>query len=313
MKNQMIIFAIVMIVLCSSCNQVKLTNEEAKTLVVRTLGLPITYRHDIDKRPTMGSGFELGGLRNAGLITGSETLDSRRAIEIQITEMGQSSFIGENNDAYMFKTNDIDFDQITGISINKEEQTATIRFSIKAKNVTLAAYALAKTKAGFSGRNYLNYSLINPLNGELVFKKFDNGWQLLEQGKSSSVLLNQLLDSDVNSNRNDDYTKLISDKSDEIYAKKIKSSDNENKSNNSKYTVYGIIKSVDYPRNDSWYISIVTPTANKVMIFVNIRDSKWDNAHLENLKEGVKIGVIGEWEVWGDGTKGLNANKIDFL
>jgi hypothetical protein len=314
MEKTVLIFATIALAIFTSCTQINMTNDEAKSLIVNTLKLPVSYRHDIDKRPSMGSGFELGGLRNAGLITGSETLDSRRAIEIQITEMGQSSFIGENNDAYMFKTNDIDFDQITGVSINKEEQTATIRFSIKAKNVTLAAYALAKTKAGFSGSNYINYSLINPLIGELVFKKFDNGWQLLEQGKSSSVLLNQLLDSGANSNRNDDYTKLISDKSDEIYAKKIKSSDNENKSsNNSKYTVYGIIKSVDYPRNDSWYILIVTPTANKVMIFVNIRDEKWDNAHLENLKEGVKIGVIGEWEVWGDGTKGLNANKIDFL
>ncbi|MCK9639747.1 MAG: hypothetical protein M0R39_07530 [Prolixibacteraceae bacterium] len=212
MKNRLIIFAAIIMALLPSCNQVKLTNDEAKALIVGTLGLPVTYRHDIDKRPSMGSGFELDGLRNARLITGSEYLDSRRPIEIQITEAGKSSFIGENNDSYMFKTNDIDFDQITGISINKEEQTATIRFSIKAKNATLAAYALAKTKAGFSGHNYINYSLVNSLNGELVFKKFDNGWQLLEQGKSSSDLLNQLLDSDVNSNRNDDYSKLIDEK-----------------------------------------------------------------------------------------------------
>lgn len=135
MKKIVLIFASVALTIFTSCIQIKMTNDEAKSLIVTTLKLPVSYRHDIDKRPSMGSGFELGGLRNAGLITGSETLDSRRAIEIQITEIGQSSFLGENNDAYMFKTNDIDFDQITGISINKEEQTATIRFSIKAKNV----------------------------------------------------------------------------------------------------------------------------------------------------------------------------------
>lgn len=83
--------------------------------------------------------------------------------------------------------------------------------------------------------------------------------------------------------------------------------------NKSKYTASGIIKSVEYERNDSWYISIVTPTANKVMIFINPRDSEWDKVNLMNLKEGVKIGVIGEWKVWGDGTKGLNAKKIVFL
>lgn len=219
MKNLTIISVTIVLALFTSCNQVKLTNDEAKVLIIRTLNLPITFRHDVDKRPSMGSGFELDGLRKAGLITGSEYLDSRRLIEIQITEIGESSFMGENSSAYMFKTNDIVFDQITGISINKEEQTATIRFSLKAKNVTLAAYALAKTDAGFSGEKYINYSLINPLSGEFIFKKFDNGWQLLDQGKSSSDLLNQILESDINSNSRDDYSQLIKEKRDEIYAK----------------------------------------------------------------------------------------------
>lgn len=219
MKNSILIFATIALSILSGCNQTKLTNDDAKALITNTLNLPVTYRHDINKRPSMGSGFELDGLREAGLITGSEYLDSRRLIEIQITELGQSSFIGENDNAYMFKTNDIDFDQITGISINKEEQTATVRFSLKAKNATLAAYALAKTKAGFSGNNYINYSLINPLNGELAFKKFDNGWQLLEQGKSNSELLNQILKSDANSNTQDDYSSQVSDIISEIYSK----------------------------------------------------------------------------------------------
>ena len=178
----------------SGCNQVKLTNEEAITLVVRTMGLPITYRHDIDKSPSMGSGFELDGLRNAGLITGSEYLDVNRLIEINITEKGKSSYMGENNNAYMFRTNGIDFDQITGISINKDEQTAVVRFTIKAVDVTPAGIALSQTKAGFSGRNYINYSLTSPINGELTYKKFDKGWQLLtNQNQSNYELLNQIL------------------------------------------------------------------------------------------------------------------------
>ena len=216
MKNSILIFATIALAILFGCNQAKLTNDDASVLIIKTLNLPVSYRHDISKRPNMGSLFELDPLREAGLITGSESLDSYTPIQIQITEMGKPSYLGENNNAYMFKTNDIDFDQITGISINKEEQTATVRFTLKATNITLAACAFAKSAAGFSGRKYINYSLINPLNGELNFKKFDNGWQLLEQGKSSSDLLNQILGSDANSNKQDDYTKLISEKRDEI-------------------------------------------------------------------------------------------------
>lgn len=212
MKKVIVIIMTISLSIFTSCLQVKLSNDEAKNLIVRALNLPVSYRHDIDKRPSMGSSFELDGLRKAGLITGSEYLDSRRLIEIQITEFGKSSFIGENNEAYMFKTNGIDFDQITGISVNMEEQTAIVRFTLKATNVTLAAYALAETDAGFSGKKYINYSLRNPLKGELAFKKFDSGWQLqFEQDKSSSELLNQILDSDSNLNMQDNYWKEVSD------------------------------------------------------------------------------------------------------
>jgi|GEM_PF-1820655 len=194
-KIIMILSVIVLALITTSCNQTKLSEDEAKALVVKSLNLPVSYRHDIDKRPSMGSGFELDGLRNAGLITGSEYLDSNTPIQIEITEQGKSSYIGENESAYMFRTNQIDFDQITGISINKEEQTAVVRFTVKATNITPAGIALSQTQAGFSGRTYINYSLNSPINGEFSFKKFDNGWQLqTDQNKSSSELLNQILD-----------------------------------------------------------------------------------------------------------------------
>ncbi len=53
----------------------------------------------------------------------------------------------------------------------------------------------------------------------MVFKKFDNGWQLLEQGKSGSDLVNSILDSDINSNRKDDYSQIIIEKQNEAYEK----------------------------------------------------------------------------------------------
>jgi hypothetical protein len=188
------IYLIFVLALLSSCESTKLSNEEAKEIIVKALDLPARFRHDVNKKPTMGSGFELDGLRNAGLIIGSDYLDSNTPIYIEITENGKSSFIGENESAYMFKTNDVDFDQISGISINKEEKTALVRFTLKATNVTPAGRALSQTSAGFSGSKYINYSLDTPINGEITLKLFDNGWQLqTDQNKSSGELLNQIL------------------------------------------------------------------------------------------------------------------------
>jgi len=197
MKKTAILLTICLILASTtftSCENTKLSNEEAKNLIITTLNLPARFRHDINKRPTMGSGFELDGLRDAGLITGSEYLDVNTPIHIEITGKGKSSFMSENGDAYMFKTNDVEFDQILGISINKEEKTAVVRFTLKATNVTPVGIALSHTKAGFSGRNYISYSLDSPIPGEITLKKFDNGWQLQSnQNKSSGELLDLIL------------------------------------------------------------------------------------------------------------------------
>jgi len=189
------IYLIIVIAIFTSCNNTTLSNEEAKAILVKTLNLPIQYSFNVNKRPTMASGFKLKGLRDAGLITGSDYLDVHTPIRIQITEKGKSSFLGENREAYMFKTNDVDFDQITGILINGEEKTAIVRFTLKATNVTPAGIALSQTQAGFSGKKYINYNLNSPIPAEFTLKKFDNGWQLQsDQNKTSSELLDDILD-----------------------------------------------------------------------------------------------------------------------
>jgi hypothetical protein len=302
MKNHVLIIVTIVVAFLFSCDQTKLTNEEAKALIVKTLNLPVSYRHDINKRPSMGSGFELDGLREAGLITGSETLDIRRPIEINVTEIGKPSFLGESNDAYMFKTNDIDFDQITGISINKQEQTATIRFTLKAKNVTLAGYALANTSAGFSGKKYINYSLVNPLSGELVFKKFDNGWQLLDQSKSGSDLLNLVLDAEVNSNEQDDYTSQID------AAKVVPKPDG--------FISIGTIESQEYFKNLWVKFIIATPSSSKIPVIVTAEETSVylndEKIFWDDLKVGMKIGINGSWGEDANG-KYLSADRIDIL
>lgn len=83
--------------------------------------------------------------------------------------------------------------------------------------------------------------------------------------------------------------------------------------NNSKCTVCGIIKSVDFPRNWICDITIVTQNSSIVLISFNPQDAEWNTLNLDNLKEGVKISATGKWEVRGNGEKQLTPKKIKFI
>lgn len=193
MKNTVLIIALLMSIAFTSCNPVKLDNIEAKGLINKTLELPKTYRDDCgwgSGVSMFGASGKLDALQADGLISynieyhGAFTDPS---LYLTPTDKGKPYFMGQNSNIYMFKTNDIDFDQITGISIDKETQTATVRFTLKATNVSPIARSLSR-------EGYIKYSLDNPINGELIFKKFDNGWQLQsDQNKSSNDIVNQML------------------------------------------------------------------------------------------------------------------------
>ena len=153
--------------------------------------MPKSYREDI------GLGFAatswLDALQEDGLIIYQIEYHgafSDPSLYLFPTESGQPYFLGQsgsNSNEYMFKTNDIDFDQITGISIDKKSQTATVRFTLKATNITPVARSLKRI-------NYLKYSLDTPINYQLVFKKFDTGWQLQSgQSRSSDEILSEIL------------------------------------------------------------------------------------------------------------------------
>jgi len=192
MKNTKLLFMLLISIsiVFSSCNRVKLDNNEAEGLIKKTLQLPIAYREDI------GLGFGatswLDALQNDGLITYNIKYSGpiHTYLYLNPTNLGKPFYLGQdptNSNIYIFKTNDIDFDQITGIAINKESQTATVRFTLKAINVTPIARTL-------SSIGYIKYSLDNPISGELIFKKFDNGWQLQsDQNKSSNEIVNEIL------------------------------------------------------------------------------------------------------------------------
>jgi hypothetical protein len=150
-----------------SCNRLQMSNEEARTLIVAALKLPQTFRHDVNGESILNT--DRDQLANAGFIT--KEGGAWASYTITPTETGKPFYLGimgqtpAGSNILGFKTYDIDVDQISGVSINKDDQTAMVRFSLKAINITPIG-------------TLLEPNVNSPKNGELVFKKFDNGWQL---------------------------------------------------------------------------------------------------------------------------------------
>jgi hypothetical protein len=171
-----------------SCNQIKLGNSEAEELIKTNLNLPHDYNIDILSHSSNEKYFNL--LQQSGLITwkfdwveywAGSVISRSYECDISLTDKGAPFLIEKNSNenpypslalyVYKFKGYTINLNAITGISINKEDQTATVRYSLKASNITPFAQTLQGTK-------YVQHSLNTDIIGELVFKKFDTGWQL---------------------------------------------------------------------------------------------------------------------------------------
>ncbi len=172
------IISIATIITLSSCDNLKMTNEEATSLVRQAVNLnvPQHFQADIGING-MGQARELNALSQEGVLTWTYQNNFGGfpiyLVTLNMPDHIKQYYLGKNKRTQfdVFKTNDFDLDQITGISINKNDQTATVRFTLKATNVTPIGQALNKN-------NLLLYKVDRPANGELVFKKFDNGWQL---------------------------------------------------------------------------------------------------------------------------------------
>ena len=54
----------------TSCNQTTLTNEEAKALIKKDLGVPVSFHQDLTKQATIFSADILNVLRTEGLVNG---------------------------------------------------------------------------------------------------------------------------------------------------------------------------------------------------------------------------------------------------
>jgi len=174
------------VIALTGCNQVKLEDQEARNLVVSTLGLPQKFTEEVNANSMdpLGSGRKCQALEDAGFIY--KTGNWIYGYNLFCTDKGKPFLIGQGKEMMQgkntlkFQAFDIDFNQITGIAINKEQQTATVRFTLKATNVSPISRTLEK-------------NIDNPRNGELVYKKFDKGWQLAsDQNKTGTDMVREI-------------------------------------------------------------------------------------------------------------------------
>jgi hypothetical protein len=171
-----------------NCNQIKLSGTEATELIQKNLKLPHDHNISILSHSSNEDYFNL--LQQNGLITwkfdwveywAGSVISRSYECEISLTDKGAPFLIEKNSNenpypsmnlfVYKFKGYTINLNTITGISVNKENQSATVRYILKASNITPFAESLQGTK-------YVPHALNSDINGELVFKQFDTGWQL---------------------------------------------------------------------------------------------------------------------------------------
>lgn len=185
MKTLKISILALLSLILSNCNQIKLEKEEARALVEKTLGVPAVLNLQLGADKRMAD-----LLQQNGLLTCEWEWEDRFGMhsydyKFECTEKGKPYYNGSNS----FRACDMILGTIDGISINKEDQTAIIRFSLVATEITPVAFALENTK-------YLGYKLTGGIEGELVYKKFDTGWQLQSGNDKSEIqLLNEILSS----------------------------------------------------------------------------------------------------------------------
>lgn len=150
----------------SNCDQMNLSNQEGQALIIKALSLPSKFSESV-----VGSNYRIWNkMKEEGYIYDPDNCSW--GCNLRVTEKGKKYLLGESKSNDMFNYNvlqfegfTIDFNQIEGISINKDQQTATIRFTLKSTNISPIS-------------RILEDKIDNPRAGELVFKKFNNGWQL---------------------------------------------------------------------------------------------------------------------------------------
>lgn len=190
MKGIIVIFLTISFAILTSCTKVKLSNNEAERLVKSSLNLPMLCEaafYDSDCRPLISQGILLGN----DLYNLQVSEEYKKYFSQKLERKGRYPM-----SQYRFKAYDIDLDAITGLSVDKESETAIVRFSLKVANAT----PFVNNARFFAIRNFEsdvseNINTNSKFNGELRFRKFDTGWQL---ESSPSQGYSSILESIVN-------------------------------------------------------------------------------------------------------------------
>lgn len=192
MKNLKLIVILLLSVAFTNCDQVKLADREAQNLIEQSLNLPKKFSTAVYS----ADATSLDLLLADGVITGGRVNNNNnRENYIEISDACKQYNLGETtnmgNKDYVFKTYDIEFANIDGISINKENKTALVRFTIKFTNITPFARSLVKSR---SWNLKIYRDLDNPIRGELNFRKFDSGWQIDTNLQGYDTLLEKIME-----------------------------------------------------------------------------------------------------------------------
>ena len=183
MKNLKLIIMLLLSIAFTNCDQVKLSENDAQKLIEQSLSLP--------KKMSIPIWFAdetvLNMLLNDGLITAYHIdpyIDRDHFIEVSEAykqyNLGETHYMARRD--YIFKIYDIEFAKIDGISINKENKTALVRFTLKFTNISPFARSLVKIQTGWNHPN-INRNLDNTISVELNLRNFDSGWQIESNGQ----------------------------------------------------------------------------------------------------------------------------------
>ena len=188
-----IISTYIVITLFTACTS-GLSHTEAEGLISKVIGLPKTYIHTVYNKKRLCWGSDLTQFGNDGLITFDTHHSWEERIDVFVTAKGKPWYVGKNSKGWQFKMYRIVFGSVTGISMNESKTIATIRFTLKADGITPFARSLANGPGPCNTSPAIEFDLDKPVNSELIFRKFDTGWQLDEEasGKNLEELMNNI-------------------------------------------------------------------------------------------------------------------------
>jgi len=168
---------------------------EAQKLIVAALNLP----KECTEKVAVGDEVTLSRLKQGGaIVEGFVNNSNFHENYIEVSESNKKYFLGKitsggsDYPSYLFKTFNLDLGKIEGISVNKENQTAQVRFTIEYKDVSPFGRILGQYTS--EGGNGFRIDIEKPITAEFNFRLFDTGWKLeITESIRGYSLLDQII------------------------------------------------------------------------------------------------------------------------